>query len=213
MKYDIRTSRLWARLHGIAKEQGLRMEELDARLCLAPGTLEVMEEYGIIPEGEVLVRLRRYLGARAADMTRADESTLPLETSRDLFILHEIKPEEMLYSPENIADKKIIECDPDDDREYVGWIARDDSMRLARINKGDMVVVRRQGIAQNGEIVLISLDGETVLRRYFRFKDLVWAETAGRANDGKHLVIENIHEPSPRIKVWGKVISVMHVFN
>ena len=208
----LRTAMLWRRLHQIAKEQGIDMSEIDRRLCLAPGTLEVMESCGIVPKGEILVRLRRYLGARTADMTRADESTLPLEVSRDLFVIREMTDADPDFDPNNVMEKLVIDVDEKDDCEYVGWKATDNKMRLAHVNKGDILVVRRQGIAGNGELVLAQLDGRTVVRRYSRHRELVWLETDGRFGSDESLVVENIHTPNPRIKIWGKVVSVIRKF-
>ena len=46
-----------------------------------------------------------------------------------------------------------------------------DSMKNAGIEPGDLVVIRRQDSANNGEIAVVLLENETTLKRFFREKD------------------------------------------
>ncbi len=45
---------------------------------------------------------------------------------------------------------------------------RGDSMKGEGINNGDMVVVRRQPVAENGELVAVMIEGEATVKRFFR---------------------------------------------
>ncbi len=76
---------------------------------------------------------------------------------------------------------------------------RGDSMIKAGIMDGDLVIVRQQATAQNGEIIVAMLDGEATVKRYYREKDHIRLQPE---ND--------FYEPvaSPHIVVIGKVIGV-----
>jgi len=76
---------------------------------------------------------------------------------------------------------------------------RGDSMINAAITDGDLVIVRQQADAQNGEIVVAMLEGEATVKRYFKEKDHIRLQPE---ND--------FYEPisSPHIVVLGKVIGV-----
>ncbi|MBS4008818.1 MAG: transcriptional repressor LexA [Clostridium sp.] len=76
---------------------------------------------------------------------------------------------------------------------------RGDSMEKAAIMDGDLVVVRQQATAQNGEIVVAMLEGEATVKRYYKEKDYIRLQPE---ND--------FYEPifSPHIVVIGKVIGV-----
>ncbi|MGE5421710.1 MAG: transcriptional repressor LexA [Ignavibacteriales bacterium] len=50
---------------------------------------------------------------------------------------------------------------------------RGDSMIEAGILDGDMVIVRSQEVANNGEIVIAMLDGEATVKRYYRKEDYI----------------------------------------
>jgi repressor LexA len=48
-----------------------------------------------------------------------------------------------------------------------------DSMIEAHIVEGDLVVVRPQSTAENGEIVVVMIDGEATLKRFFHEGDRI----------------------------------------
>lgn len=76
---------------------------------------------------------------------------------------------------------------------------RGDSMIKAAIMDGDMVIVRQQQTASNGEIVVAMLEGEATVKRYYQEKDHIRLQPE---ND--------FYEPlcSPQITIIGKVIGV-----
>ncbi|WP_336772347.1 LexA family protein [Paenibacillus sp. MMO-58] len=51
--------------------------------------------------------------------------------------------------------------------EHIYFRMNDDSMELARINKNDMLLVRRQPTASMGDIVLAEIDGKPSVRRLY----------------------------------------------
>lgn len=48
-----------------------------------------------------------------------------------------------------------------------------DSMIDAGINKGDLLVIRKQNEAENGDIVVALVNGENTLKRFYREKDKI----------------------------------------
>lgn len=76
---------------------------------------------------------------------------------------------------------------------------RGDSMINAGIMDGDLVIVRQQQTAHNGEIVVAMLDSEATVKRYYKEKDHIRLQPE---ND--------FYEPlcSPHVSVVGKVIGV-----
>ncbi len=58
-----------------------------------------------------------------------------------------------------------------------------DSMTDAAIRDGDWVVVRKQYVAENGEIVAAMIDGEATVKTYKRTKDHLWLLPANDAYD------------------------------
>lgn len=75
-----------------------------------------------------------------------------------------------------------------------------DSMTEAGILDGDLVLVRRQETAENGDIVVALLDDEATVKRFFREKGFI------------RLQPENLHlEPiiAREVRILGKVIGVL----
>ncbi len=77
-----------------------------------------------------------------------------------------------------------------------------DSMIGAGIFDGDMVVVRRQPDASNGELVAALIDGEEATVKRFK-----------RSGDAIHLIAENpAYEPiilTDSVEIIGRVVAVL----
>jgi repressor LexA len=58
--------------------------------------------------------------------------------------------------------------------EYFALHVRGESMRNAGILDGDLIVVRRQPVADNGEIVVAMIDGEATVKRLNRRNGQIW---------------------------------------
>lgn len=52
--------------------------------------------------------------------------------------------------------------------EYFYLRAKGDSMINARIQEGDLLLIRRQEVVENGEIAAVLIDGEAVLKRVYK---------------------------------------------
>ena len=55
-----------------------------------------------------------------------------------------------------------------------------DSMIDAHIEKGDMVIVERANQAKNGEIVIAEVDGEFIMKYFYKNGNKVWLEPANK---------------------------------
>ncbi len=51
--------------------------------------------------------------------------------------------------------------------------ASGDSMNMAGINDGDLVLIRQQSTAENGDLVVALIDNEATIKQFFRSKDAV----------------------------------------
>ncbi len=78
------------------------------------------------------------------------------------------------------------------------------SMIDAMINEGDIVVLKRQDVARNGEMVAVWLNerGETTLKRFFDEGDRVRLQPA-------NVTMEPIYVDKGKIEIQGKVLAVL----
>ncbi len=81
-----------------------------------------------------------------------------------------------------------------------------DSMIDAGINDGDIVVIREQGTADNGEIVVALVeDHEATLKRYHRKGDMVALEAANPAYETRML-------RGDQVKVQGRLVGLIRTY-
>ena len=64
-----------------------------------------------------------------------------------------------------------------------------ESMIDAGINKGDLLVIRKQNEAENGDIVVALVNGENTLKRFYREKDKIILHPENKAME--NIVVKN----------------------
>lgn len=83
---------------------------------------------------------------------------------------------------------------------------RGDSMIEAGINDGDIVVIREQGAAENGDIVVALVDGhEATLKRYRRRAGMIVLEAANPAYEDRLL-------REDQVKVQGRLVGLIRSY-
>jgi len=105
---------------------------------------------------------------------------------------------------EAIEDRRVVEVPPSmagGGECFVLQVAGD-SMEEDGILDGDFVVVRRQPVAQNGDIVVALIDNEATVKRYYRGKGHIELRPA-------HAGMESIRVNKGDLRIEGKVVGVM----
>jgi repressor LexA len=150
--------------------------------------------------------------SRGLRLTEAyEEEFLPPGDVVSIPIWGRIVAGEPLPVPENSAfpDETVdIAVGMLDDTEDVYALEVDgDSMIDALINSGDVVVMKRQNVARNGDMVAALLRGEeTTLKRFFLEGDQVRLQPANPTMDP-------IYVPARDVEIQGKVIMVIRRLN
>lgn len=67
--------------------------------------------------------------------------------------------------------------------------ASGDSMDLAGINDGDLVLVRQQPTAENGENVVALIDGESTIKEFRRERDVVLLKPMSTKSEHKTIIV------------------------
>jgi repressor LexA len=80
-----------------------------------------------------------------------------------------------------------------------------DSMIDAGIHEGDLVIVRKQSTAKNGEIVVALIDGEVTVKRLEKQKDSAWLVAANAR-------YRPVPIPPHKDAIQGKVIGVQRYY-
>ena len=90
--------------------------------------------------------------------------------------------------------------------EHYALEVKGDSMIEAGINDGDIVVIREQGTAENGDIVVALVEGhEATLKRFYRRNGMIALEAANPAYETRLLRDE-------QVKVQGRLVGLIRSY-
>lgn len=109
-----------------------------------------------------------------------------------------------LLAEQNVDDYMPVPADMLNGAEGFVLKVRGDSMIGAGILDGDLLVVRRQATATNGDIIVARLEDEATVKQYFREKDRIRLQPANEA-------LEPVYARD--VTVEGKAIAVIRRLN
>ena len=201
-----RESSLGGRLRRLMEEEGLSYEQLGERLGMNPQTLNryvlgrrepkvstataIAMTLGVDPlwlQGYSVPR-RRGAPEEAAWGTR--EHTIP--------ILGVIRAGAPILAVEDI--EGYAAADVAQPEEYFYLRVTGDSMINAGIRDGDLVLLRRQDTAENGQIVACLVDGEdATLKRFRRQRDMVLLQPENPVYEPKLVPLSDFETGAARI--------------
>ncbi len=159
-----------------------------ASSCTVQRHLDALERKGCIKRDRYKYRSIELANCPIQPYTRALNAPLLGQIAAGAPILAEEHIEDTFPLPLDVAG--------DDDKVFLLRV-KGDSMVNAGIFDGDLVAVRQQSTARNGEIVAAMLEEEATVKRFFR--------------DGDHIRLESENSAYPPIrsrdvKVLGKVV-------
>ncbi len=162
--------------------------------CTVQRHLDALERKGFIKRNRYKYR----------SIELADSPLPPFVRAVNVPILGQIAAGTPILAEENIEDSFPLPMDLVSDSDEVFMLrVRGDSMINAGIFDGDLVAIRQQNVANNGEIVAAMIEEEATVKRFFK--------------DGKRvkLVAENpVYDPivTDRCQILGKVILSIRQF-
>lgn len=107
-----------------------------------------------------------------------------------------------LLSHENVIGELIVDGELVRRGEYFALKITGNSMKNASINDGDTILVRRQHLAENGDIVIALVNGETTVKRLRITPDYIELVPE---NDGYKSIFVSVDD---EFKILGKVIVI-----
>ena len=133
-------------------------------------------------------------------LDRAVESVRGIVRTDGLPVVGSVAAGQPMLAEENIEDYvSVPEIAGGGDGEYLLRV-RGDSMKDAGILEGDLVVVRSQDTAQDGDVVVALLGEEATVKRFFREADHIRLQPENEA-------LEPIR--SKEVKVLGRVVGLL----
>jgi repressor LexA len=133
---------------------------------------------------------------------RAIEVISPVETKRFEFpLLGKVAAGKPIEAVEDVT---AIEVPPSmiGSGDYFVLQVKGDSMKEDGILEGDFVVVRKQPMAENGETVVVLINNEATVKKYYKRKNHVELRPA-------HTGMESILVKEGDLRIEGRVVGVM----
>ena len=160
------------------------------------GDIEKLPTDILLPLSKVLRTTPAYL------MGWAD--AIPYTPATRIPILGRIAAGYPLYAEEHIEGYTYI--DTPEDGEYFGLVVSGDSMDAARIQDGDLLIVRRQSCVDNGDIAVVLVNGcDATVKRFYKHDNMV--TLVPQSSNPRH-VPQMYDLDKTELQIQGKVVEV-----
>lgn len=186
------------------EKKGMTQASLADALGLTPSTVSDWCTGKKYPRVSSLQLLANFFGIPRGQLT--EEETLPgtpYHPTRRIPILGRVAAGLPLFAEEQI--EGYTYTDFSDGAEYFALRVEGNSMNAARIYDGDVLIVRRQDIVENGEIAVVLTDEEAAtVKRFYRQGNIVTLlPQSTDASYGPQVYDLSVS----RIRVLGKVVE------
>lgn len=194
----VQESSFGARLRALMEERGLSYEQLGALLGRTPQTLNRYVLGRREPRIGAADDMARILGVNPLWLQGYDVPRVPRPAEGTLPILGTIRAGLPMAAEEQ--PEGWMEAAGADPAEHFYLRVTGDSMVNAGIRPGDLVLLRRQDTAENGQIVACLVDGEdATLKRFRRQRDMVLLQPENPAYEPKLIPVREFETGAARI--------------
>lgn len=166
--------------------------------------LEKLEKNGLIQKDPTKPRALKVMGGQKNSTRNNVESYYPRKELVDIPIVGKVTAGQPILAVENIEDTFPLPVDFVQNSTAFMLKVQGDSMIEAGILDKDMVLVKQQSTASNGEIVVALIGDEATVKTFYREKDHVRLQPENQYLD-PIIVRENL-------SILGKVIGVFRLF-
>lgn len=154
----------------LLKESKITYGELSERSGIPEGTLKNIFSYrNRNPRIDTMRAIEEALGIEQSDEVFAIPGFMPIQTVK-VPLVGTIACGTPILAVENI--EEYIDMDKSVRADFC-LRCKGDSMINARIFDGDIVYIRKQADVNNGEIAAVLIDGESTLKRVFKYEDKI----------------------------------------
>ena len=140
----------------LRKNQKISQQKLADFLNVSRSTVAMWENNSNEPDNKTLVKIANYLNTTTDDLLENKNTPKGIKIP----VLGEVAAGIPISAIEDILDYEEITEDLASKGEYFGLVIKGDSME-PRMTSGDVVIVRCQNTAENGDIAIVLVDGET----------------------------------------------------
>ena len=191
-------------LKALLQQNDTTQQDLVTRFGITASTVSDWCTGKKYPRVDKIQLLADYFGVSRSRLT---EEQQPVSTAygptRRIPILGRVSAGLPLYAEQNI--EGYTYTDKNGGAEYFALRVQGDSMNAVRIHDGDILVVRRQDIVENGEIAVVLVgDDETTVKRFYQNGRFV---TLMPQSLNPAYAPQNYSLDDTRVRVLGKVVE------
>lgn len=187
---------------------GLTQKELAAKVFKGESTVRMWELGQSEPDLQTIILLSKIFHITVNDLIEDDEKAIKQIGGYDLLsgetnlipLVGQVVAGKPIESPEYLEGYVYVAYKNPD--EYFALKVKGDSMINAGITERSILIVHKQNCAENGDIIIASIDGESTVKRYREDKGAVF------------LVPENPNyspifvSPESNFYIFGKVVQI-----
>ena len=196
------------RLQELMKQTGLTNANLAKLLDVSEQRAENILTGYSNPDIGILKRVARIFNVSekyVAGMSE-DSRVIEPEFAREVYVATNVRDMDGIVTLKDTIGTAYMNIDEMHGKEYFALVAKDDSMVKSRIMPGDILMVRKQNYADNGDAVIVKVNDEDwIVRRYNRIGNIVTLTPDGDVM--KHKVIK-IDTTETKLIILGKVCQV-----
>ena len=161
---------LWKR---VKKEKGLTIEEISKRANLPKGSVQnIFCGYVPNPRIDTVQAIEKALGLDDYEERIKAIGGFPVADKYAIPLVAEVACGKPVETNENI--EGYVYIDFPHPEEYFALRVHGDSMIGAGITPKSILIVHKQNYADNGDIVVACIDGESTIKRYQRNGDIIF---------------------------------------
>ncbi len=164
---------LGEKLKELRKSKNINQSTIANLLNISQQAYAKYEQNITEPDNENLKILANYFNVSVDYLLGVDaviKSTTSPNTKIKIPVVGEIRAGLPTFADENIIDYEEVPEEMVKDGEYFGLKVKGDSM-MPRIIEGDVVIVRKQNTADNGDICVVLVNGDSATLKKVKFAD------------------------------------------
>jgi len=151
---------------------GLTMKELSTKLNLSESVISLYESGKRQPSYDILTKMSKLFGVTTDYLLtneKKDSNIIEVGTMHRIPILGRIPAGVPIMAIEDIEGYEYADVKDPENHFFLRVIG--DSMIGARINDGDLVLIRKEPCAENGQIVACRVNGDEMTLKRYKLKD------------------------------------------
>lgn len=157
----------------LRKKMGVSQSDLAEKLGVRKTTISNYETGYSVPDHKMLIKISDVFGVSVDSLLGHQGDDFGAEEPPAAYqivpVVGEVRAGQPTFAIEEVLGQLFLPRDMVHGYDYFGLVVRGDSMNMARIWPNDILLVRRQSTADNGDVVIATFGNEeATVKRYYR---------------------------------------------